>query len=511
MKKHNKLIVFMVFALIACIFAAGSVSAADNVGTNVTNTTGLANSSSPEYQINNNHTGQSEYEGPKTNTTQWTNKDNITISSDVSIGPDGTIYAMSRYGTLYAVDHNGNTLWSHSFGDYQFDTPSIGNDGTIYVTLTNGSLYAISPKGKLIWNTALDGCRNSNSPTIGPDGTIYITSGGGKLYAVNSKNGAINWTYNGGGATYFAPSIGSDGTIYFTGNGVVYAVSSDGKEKWKCTIGSTFQSSNSPSIGPDGTIYVGSYEGNLCAINPTTGKIKWTYATGNSVTGTPAISSNGTIYVISTDEYFNSALCAITDKGTTAESKWTYDINPCASGYSAVIGSDGTIYIGTYNFFELENSALYAISPNGDLIWSYAICCGANPVIGPDGTLYIGGVAKDEESNLYGTLYAFKDPDTVAPTVTDVDPANNAVNVPTNKTIKVKFSEPIKAGSYWIELKDSTGKAVDFTKSINENVLTITPTSNLKGTKYTLILHTGSLTDLAGNKLALYTSTFKAA
>ena len=99
--------------------------------------------------------------------------------------------------------------------------------------------------------------------------------------------------------------------------------------------------------------------------------------------------------------------------------------------------------------------------------------------------------------------------DRTAPTVKIIDPANKSTNIAVNKVIKVTFSEPIKVGSNYIELKDSKGRIVSFKTSISSNVLTITPTTNLtKGIKYTLILHTGCVTDLSGNKLALCTSTF---
>ena len=96
-----------------------------------------------------------------------------------------------------------------------------------------------------------------------------------------------------------------------------------------------------------------------------------------------------------------------------------------------------------------------------------------------------------------------------APTITTVDPANKATNVPVNKVIKVTFSEAIKAGNNWIELKSSDGTLIPITKAISGNILTITLTKSLtEDTKYSLILHTGSITDLAGNPLALYTSSF---
>jgi methionine-rich copper-binding protein CopC len=93
--------------------------------------------------------------------------------------------------------------------------------------------------------------------------------------------------------------------------------------------------------------------------------------------------------------------------------------------------------------------------------------------------------------------------DTTLPTVTSIDPKNGAVNVPSNKVIKVTFSENIKGGSYWIELLDSSGKAVNFSKSVSGKVLTIIPTGKLAESKYKLILHTGSVTDMAGNPQAL--------
>jgi parallel beta-helix repeat protein len=108
-------------------------------------------------------------------------------------------------------------------------------------------------------------------------------------------------------------------------------------------------------------------------------------------------------------------------------------------------------------------------------------------------------------SPIYSETYTL---DTTAPTVASVDPANGTVKVPSDKVIKVTFSEPIKAGSLWIELKNNAGTAIPFTTFISSKVLTITPTTLLTANKYTLTLHTGSVTDLAGNSLALWGTNF---
>ena len=93
-------------------------------------------------------------------------------------------------------------------------------------------------------------------------------------------------------------------------------------------------------------------------------------------------------------------------------------------------------------------------------------------------------------------------------TVIQFDPISGAVNVLANKVIKLTFSEPIKAGNMWIELKNSSGKLITITKTISANVLIINHSTPLTTGKYTLTLHTGSIIDLTGNPLALKVSSF---
>ncbi|MCE7698688.1 MAG: Ig-like domain-containing protein [Methanobacterium paludis] len=122
--------------------------------------------------------------------------------------------------------------------------------------------------------------------------------------------------------------------------------------------------------------------------------------------------------------------------------------------------------------------------------------------------IHTGSVTDLAGNNVKGYVSRFT-VDTVAPTVKTVDPTNNAVNIATNKAIKVTFNEPITAGTKWIEITTSNGTVVPSTFTISGNVLTITPTSALsKGTKYTVLIHTGSVTDLAGNNIAGYVTRF---
>ncbi len=93
------------------------------------------------------------------------------------------------------------------------------------------------------------------------------------------------------------------------------------------------------------------------------------------------------------------------------------------------------------------------------------------------------------------------------PTVTTIDPTNNTI-ITKSQSIKIKYNTTIKTRSPWIELKN--GKTVISTKySINGSSLCITPTTTLiTGIKYTLSIHTNSVSDSTGNGNSLYSTSF---
>ena len=404
MRKCNKsLLLLMIFAMALCILTIGSVSAvsAEN------NTAGLANTSSPEYQINSNHTGQSNYTGPQANTTKWTYK-NITVHGSAVTGTDGTIYVGSYEGKLYAFNPDGTLKWNYTTSSNIFSSPAVGKDGTIYISdWENSTLYAINSNGTLQWKYNMGNYNYGSSPTIGTDGTIYIANTNdinGTVYAIY-PSGKLNWIYTTEGPIYgSSAAIDSDGTVYIEDkNTTLYAINSKGALNWEYTSSGQVYSVctiyySSPSIGPDGTVYILRYGpcGYLMAINMTTGKPKWSYPSGwgieESFYGAPAISSDGTIYFISASKIY-----AVNPDGTL---KWTYSTGGAATAEatSTTIGSDGTIYFGS-------STGIYAITDKGTkglLKWSYATgqICGT-PIIDSDGTLYIGSMDKG--------FYAFND------------------------------------------------------------------------------------------------------
>lgn len=510
MKNYNKITVFLALAMVICIFAVGSASAAsagNNSTVNTTSTTsGLANTSCPEYQVNSNHTGQSSYEGPKTNNTKWVFK-NMTVYGSAVTGSDGMVYVGSYDGKLYAFKSDGTLKWTYTTASYIMCSPAVSSDGTIYVSCwMNSTLYAINPNGTLKWKYNTGSYNFGSSPVIGSDGTIYISNYNGTIYAI-SPNGKVKWNYKLDTTIYGSSvALGSDGTIYIPGyNGNLYALNANGTKKWSVNLmeasgmndefaqkgwngytGSIYYTS--PSIGSDGTIYIGNQLDILFAVHPN-GTISWAYridipTTGESIHGTPSIAPDGTIYVVS-----SSKINAVSSDGKLLWSQSTGGISSEGS-ISAVIGSDGTIYVG-------GKGGLYAFNSNGTLKWVYSGGeVSSSPVIGSDNTLYVG--------TENGAFYAFNDK---CPTVNSVDPDSKTNVSPTN-VIKVTFGEPVKAGNSWFELKNSKGVSIPYTASINGNVLTLNLKSMLTAGTYTLIIHTGSVTDLSGNNVTLYSGSF---
>jgi hypothetical protein len=93
------------------------------------------------------------------------------------------------------------------------------------------------------------------------------------------------------------------------------------------------------------------------------------------------------------------------------------------------------------------------------------------------------------------------------PKVVTANPTNNSI-VTKSQTIKIKYNTTIKTRSPWIELKN--GKTSIHTKCyINGSTLCITPTTTLAtGIRYSLTIHTNSISDLTGNGNSLYSISF---
>jgi len=236
--------------------------------------------------------------------------------------------------------------------------------------------------------------------------------------------------------------------------------------------------------GPIGSfIIIPDINGNILTLTPNSNYLNGNYTLNIPLNAVTDLAGNGMDQIFSSNFNIDTVL-------PTASS------NPVGGLYKTVqnvilsMNKNGTIYYTTNGTTPTINSTQY------------------KTVISITKTTTLKYFAVDlagNQSPIYTQNYTI---DQIPPTITSTDPLKNAVNISVNKVIKITFSEQIKAGNMLIELKDSTGKLTSITTSIRGNVLTINHPTLLKNGIYSLSLHTGCITDLAGNKLSLSSIIF---
>ncbi len=333
---------------------------------------------------------------------------------------EGTLYA-SGGGYLYALGLDGSELWKYSGGGGFAATPLLAADGTVYAACMDGNLYALRPDGALRWQLQLSGL-SMYSPALAADGTLLVPAGT-KLYAV-APGGSRLWEYDAGSPLSSHPALAPGGVICIGAqDGRLLALKPGGVLAWEYQTAGAVTGSG-PAVGPDGRIYLGTglklgqlnmsqtdaesiasqQDGQLYALN-LDGTLAWAFATGASIWSSPGFAPDGTVYIASTlgltvmggaeEEGVpppSGKLFALTPQGAE---KWSYPLLETAQG-TPVVGADGTVYVSSwgrgFSSGVAEGGQLYALSPEGNLLWQGPYGCISTPVIGEDGTVYSSGL-----------------------------------------------------------------------------------------------------------------------
>jgi outer membrane protein assembly factor BamB len=259
--------------------------------------------------------------------------------------------------------------WRYVTGGRVVAKPAVDHRGTIYILSDDRTLYALSALGRERWRYPV-GRKLSAGPVVTYDGTVLLGTQSGILMATGA-NGRLHWMFSPRTGGCLNPAVGSDGSIVLaTTSGMIYCLSYTGKERWRYQVRAELASS--PSIGEDGTVYVGTTDRRLLALNRD-GSNKWEIELPASV-GTPAIGHEGTLYVSA------AGIHRISPQGVLL---WSYAIPADTS--DPVLRSDGAIIAGA------GNGRLYAIDPEGRLIWSSSLRVPIlfPAVLGDDGTAYV--------------------------------------------------------------------------------------------------------------------------
>ena len=320
------------------------------------------------------------------------------ISASLALADDGTVYAATEDGFLYAVDASGNQKWKFNAGP-MLVSPVLGADGTIYVTNEDQLTSAVSQAGAERWANGGGpyAAKDMGAINAAIDQTQLYTPWRGPLRAMRLTDGRFDWPtgygFQHGGSVAMLP----DGVVVYSGVGRLDAADSTGRTQWEYPVmnppvtvdmitktGGHIPSGNfwldSPmAIADDSTIYVCVADSRLVAINGADGRLKWEFKTkAHSVNNaSPVIAGDATIYFASGD----GTLYALLPDGTQ---KWALDLGGGAISAAPILAEDETIYVVT-------STALVAVSPEGKLLARSSAGAGgdSSPTLDSDGTIYV--------------------------------------------------------------------------------------------------------------------------
>ncbi len=175
----------------------------------------------------------------------------------------------SGVNALYSVNETGSILWTFTVNGKILDTPSTGYGKVFFATSTR--LYAVDLNGNEVWSIPFNG--TISTPAIAY-GNIYVGSSDGKLYSINASTGNAVWSFTANGKIDSSPAV-ADGVVYFgtnTGNGTVYALSAiTGSEIWRYSLnppsGSYYNIMSSPFIAGN-RVFIGTDSGKVYCFTP---------------------------------------------------------------------------------------------------------------------------------------------------------------------------------------------------------------------------------------------------
>lgn len=147
---------------------------------------------------------------------------------------DGTLYASSSSGGVYALDKaTGLVKWRVPFWDITIPSTSgnvggLTSDGkTIYVSVADLGTYAIDLNGNVVWRVGARGGGEPATPVVFGDVLVYSLAKDG-MFIADRKTGATLEYFDPGDGVSAAPTITSDGRLYVMSNrGILYAFDLD--------------------------------------------------------------------------------------------------------------------------------------------------------------------------------------------------------------------------------------------------------------------------------------------
>jgi outer membrane protein assembly factor BamB len=305
------------------------------------------------------------------------------IFSSPVIDSEERVYIGSADRHFYAVDRQGNILWTFESGEV-IDSAALlsqcGNERFITIPSGDGKLYHMRLPGKLETGPGVEWIFDSSQyphpagvgytwfeghVSVSPEGNLYAGNTNWNFYAIDAQ-GEFLWSFPANNMNWAIASFDEDRGLYWSSldRSIRKLDRFSGEPIWSFqTLG--FNAS-SVLLAPNGLVLVGSFDGNLYSLSKETGKLVWKFKTDDHIYASPALSYTNeqtikSIYITSTD----GKLYALTEDG---QLRWSFDTGSQIRS-SPVVNqtADGQDVI----YFGAGNGLVYAINEDGSQRWAY--------------------------------------------------------------------------------------------------------------------------------------------
>lgn len=282
------------------------------------------------------------------------------IDSAAALTTDGLVVVPGGDGALHALDRETGALrWrflAHHAGDHEaglvvnsFEgNVSVGPDGNIYAGSDNAHLYSLDPAGKERWSFGT-GMMIWSAPAFSPDGAwLAFGSLDREVYVLEAATGRKLASFGGGGEFKSSPAIDDAGRIYIgCSDGKVRCLERSGdrlRARWTHATGGEVY--GSPALA-EGRVVIGSHDGFVHCLDAATGELRWKYGTYARISASPLVTADGVV-VIGTKA---GRLYAI--HLATGRRIWSFQVAPGARKVnldsSPAMGPEGRIHVGSYD------------------------------------------------------------------------------------------------------------------------------------------------------------------
>lgn len=469
MFKNNKSsILLMIFALVFCISATGSVSAADVPTANFTSN--ITNSSAPlSVQFTCTSTGQPT-------SWEWNFGDNVTSNER---DPVHTYNTPGNYNvSLTAINDAGNnTIIKNDWITVSYPAPTADFTADKLECLVPLSVdFTDLSTGNITswyWEFGDGNTSTEQNPT-----NVYITPG---IYTVKEtvtgpggNNTLIMSDYISIPDTTAPIPQSSLKSGLYNSTQVVILTATDNVDPNPAIYYTLDGSTPTRNSMPSGEKV---YSGPITISNE-----------GSTILKFIAVDASGNISDVITENY---TIDIIKPTATANVNSGLYNTNKIVK---LTMSENGTIYYTTNGATPTTSSKQYT-----------------GPIVLTSTTnlKFIAVNSANNTSIVYTKTYTI---DKIPPRVISTSPKNLATNISRKATITLKFNENIKTSTYWskIYVKDlNTGKIIAIDKIISGNVLIIKTGTKSANNWYKIYLPAAAVKDIAGNNNSITTFKYK--